>query len=133
FLTWFNATIELPVSAGFAATVFHACPFAAASLAIYISTQTLRYRLGERLTMASDAQLTRAVIPFTNELFYTLWLPMAAALQLAAADTGLWWLPVLHACAFYRNLSLERAELTSIVRALLGRWRQCPASGGRPP
>jgi Nucleotide-diphospho-sugar transferase len=133
FLTWFNITVELPVSAGFAATVLYPCPFAAAALAIYVSTQTLRYRLGERLTMASDAQMTRAIVPFTNELFYTLWLPMAAALQLAVAGAGFWWLPVVQAGAFYKNLSAERAELTSIAQALLRRWRRSHASAGMPP
>jgi hypothetical protein len=133
FLTWFNITVELPVSAGFAATVLYPCPFAVASLAIYISTQTLRYRLGERLTMASDAQMTRAIVPFTNELFYTFWLPMAAALQLAVTGAGLWWLPVVHACAFYMNLSAERVELTSIAQALLRRWRQSHAPTGMLP
>jgi hypothetical protein len=133
FLTWFNIAVELPVSAGLTATVLYPCPFAAAALALYVSTQTLRYRLGERLTMASDAQMTRAILPFTNEQFYTLWLPMAAALQLAVTGAGFWWLPVVQAGAFYNNLAAERAELTSLAQALLRRWRQSHASAAIPP
>jgi hypothetical protein len=136
FLTWFNLTAELPISAGLALVVFNACPFAAISLAIYLATQTLRYCFGDRLAMASDRALTRAVTPFTNELFYTLWLPMAAALQLAASDAALWWLPVVHAGAFYMNLVAERAELTSMAQTLRGqflaRWRRRYASAVAP-
>src|SRR5205823_2283618 len=113
-LTWFNIVIELPISAALAAIVFDACPLAAVALAICISSRALRYGIGERLTIA-DARITRAILPFTDELFYTLWLPMAGALQLALDRGELWWLPVLHAGAFQLNWSMERSELRSML------------------
>jgi hypothetical protein len=58
---------------------------------------------------------------------------MAAALQLAVTAGGLWWLPVVHAGAFYRNLLAGRLEWTSMAHALMRRWRQRRAFAGMAP
>lgn len=124
FLNWFNLGVELPISTALIAVVYHSCPFGVGALAIYCGLELLRFWLGERIAITSNTQSNRAVIPFTNELFYILWLPMAAAMQLAASDLTWWWLPVVHATIFYRTILMERLELNFVGQKILRfvRW-----------
>ncbi len=92
FLARFNLWVELPISVALAAIVFRFCPLVA----------------------------TRAIVPFTNELFYIWWLPMAAALQLALVHPVLWWLPGLHAGVFYMTLPMALTEMAFTKRVILG-------------
>jgi len=120
FLARFNLWVELPISVALAAIVFRFCPLAAISLAVYIGLETLRFGLGERLVIGPDPRATRAIVPFTNELFYIWWLPMAAALQLALVHPVLWWLPGLHAGVFYMTLPMALTEMAFTRRVILG-------------
>lgn len=122
FLVAFNLGIELPISSALAFVVYRSCPFAAAALSIYCAVETIRFCLGDRLALAHDPAAIRRVIPFTNEMFYVSWLPMAAALQLAASDRIWWWLPLLHAATFYRTIIMQYSELACITRVAQARY-----------
>jgi 4-hydroxybenzoate polyprenyltransferase len=101
FLTWFNLWVELPISAVLVLVVYSWCPLALAAFVIYCGMETLKYARGFKFALTDNPRTVRANVPFTNEMFYVLWLPMAAATQLAIRDPAWMWLPVIHAAVFY--------------------------------
>jgi hypothetical protein len=116
FLTWFNLCIELPVSVALAFVVYRWCPLAAAGLAAYCVVEAVKFGLGFRFPLGTDLRASRHSIPFANEQFYVLWLPLAAAVQLAARDPAWAWLPLLHAAMLYQPLLLQIRELGTIIQ-----------------
>jgi 4-hydroxybenzoate polyprenyltransferase len=104
FLPRFNLLIELPISALFAAIVSSWCPLAVAALAVYIVSEAMKYRLGFQFALSANPATIRASVPFTNEMFYVLWMPIAAATQLAVDHAAFVWLPLLHAAIFREPL-----------------------------
>jgi 4-hydroxybenzoate polyprenyltransferase len=124
FLTGFNLCVELPASAAFVALAWPACPLAAAALALYVASETGKYKLGFQFALAADARTIRASVPFTNELFYVLWLPMAAAIQLALARRGWLALPFLHLAVFHPQAAQQLRDWRSIAAAVAAGYRR---------
>lgn len=118
FMPRYNLLFELPVAAALAAAAFPWCPLAAAALAFHCALETLKFRLGFRFQLGSQASTNRAIIPFANEFFYCVWLPLAAALQLALVDPAWLWLPPLHALAFFRIIAAQSKDGRAVAAAL---------------
>jgi 4-hydroxybenzoate polyprenyltransferase len=100
FMTRFNLLVELPASALLTAVVFPWCPAALVAWAVYTGCEAAKYRLGFRFAFAPAPAPLRASVPFANEMFYVLWMPIAAALQLAIDHPIMFWIPVLQAAVF---------------------------------
>ncbi len=116
FLTFFNLYFELPISAVLVFSTWGWAPFVAAAFVIYCVVEMIKYRLGFEFALTSEAWMIRRSVPFANESFYVLWLPLGAAVQLAASEPVWMWLPVVHALLFYPNVSAQIAELKAIIR-----------------
>jgi 4-hydroxybenzoate polyprenyltransferase len=128
FLTGFNLCVELPVSAAFVAVAWHECPLAVAALALYVASETCKYKLGFQFALTADEATIRANMPFTNELFYVLWLPLAAAIQLGVDRSGWLALPFLHLAVFHPQARQQLRDWRSIVDAVAVVYRS-----RRPP
>lgn len=118
FMPRYNLLFELPVSAALAAAAFPWCPLAAAAFALHCALETLKFRLGFRFQLGPQASTNRANIPFANEFFYCVWLPLAACLQLALADPAWLWLPPLHALAFVRIVAAQARDGRAVAAAI---------------
>lgn len=112
FLTGYHLLIELPVSALFTTMVCSWCPLAIVGFVIYTAFEAMKYKLGFKFALSADPATIRASVPFTNELFYVLWMPMAAAIQLGLDMPALISLPLIHLVTFHR-----------VVLQQLGDWR----------
>jgi 4-hydroxybenzoate polyprenyltransferase len=115
FLTAFNLLIELPVSAVFTAMVSSWCPLAILALVIYTGSEAIKYRLGFKFALTANRETIRASVPFTNEMFYVLWMPMAAATQLGLDNPAFAWLPFLHAIIFYQPVARQLGDWRAII------------------
>ena len=126
FLTRFNLLVELPVSALFTAIVFSWCPLAIAALVIYVGSEAMKHKLGFEFALSANPATIRASVPFTNEMFYVLWMPMAAATQLALNHPAFVWLPLLHMVIFRQPLVQQVGDWRAIVEnaALVYRGRR---------
>jgi SAM-dependent methyltransferase len=122
FLTGFNLWAELPVSALFALVVCPWFPLALPAFALYLGSEAVKYKLGFQFALTDDPAEVRPSVPFTNEMFYILWLPMAAALQLAFQGPGFFWVPLLHAAIFRQPLLRQLGDWQSILRQA-GDWQ----------
>jgi hypothetical protein len=116
FLTLFNLCAELPVSAALALATWRWAPLVPAALAIYCLLETIKYRLGFEFALTSEAWTRRRSVPFINESFYVLWLPLAAAIQLAASGLVWIWLPIVHVLLFWFNVAAQFAELKAVIQ-----------------
>lgn len=116
FLTIFNLGVELPVSAALAYITCDWAPCVAVALVAYCALETAKYRLGFQFALTSEAWTIRPSVPFINETFYVFWVPLAAALQLAASGLRWIWLPVLLVLGFYPNVSAQWTEIRSVLR-----------------
>ncbi len=106
-------------------------PLVAAALAAYLVLDGLKLALGwEWRPGAGRAELARRRLPLLSNGFYELWLPLAAALQLAPRGPVFALLPVLVVALFSGNLRREAAETAALFRDLAGR-RQTPRPTGR--
>jgi 4-hydroxybenzoate polyprenyltransferase/SAM-dependent methyltransferase len=118
FLTRFNLWAELPVSALFTLLVCPWFPLAIPAFVLYTGSEALKYRLGFQFALSTDPATVRPSAPFTNEMFYILWMPMAAAVQLGFEGPGFFWVPLLHAAVFreplLRQLDDWRAMLQQV-------------------
>jgi hypothetical protein len=76
----------------------------------------VKYKLGFQFALSPDPATIRASVPFTNEMFYVLWLPMAAAVQLAVDHPVLSWIPVLQAAVFGRHVAQQLADLRALIK-----------------
>jgi hypothetical protein len=116
FMARYNIWVELPISTALVIVVYPWCPLACAALAVYSALEIAKHYLGFRFALSDDSRMVRPSVPFSNEQFYVLWLPLAGAIQLAYSDPTWLWLPVLHALIFYRPIFLQLHELYAIVQ-----------------
>lgn len=116
FLTIFNLLIELPVSALFSAMVFSWCPLAILAFVIYTGSETIKYKLGFQFALTADPVTIRASVPFTNEMFYVLWMPVAAATQLAIDNPAFIALPIMQIMIFYQPVAQQVGDWRAILR-----------------
>lgn len=126
FLTGFNLFIELPVSGVFTAMVSSWCPLAVVALVLYSGSEAIKYRLGFQFALSANPATIRPSVPFTNEMFYILWLPIAAATQLGFDNPAFIWLPILHLVVFPQPVAQQVADWRAIIsnRAPLYRARR---------
>jgi 4-hydroxybenzoate polyprenyltransferase len=129
FLTLFNLCVELPLSAWVVAVTGGWAPFVAASFAVYCALETAKYGLGFQFALTSEAWTVRRSVPFTNESFYVVWLPLAAVVQLAVVEPAWRWAPIAHVVLFYRNFSAQIQEIRAVFRIAdlpnrVARWRR---------
>jgi hypothetical protein len=117
-LSRYNLLVELPVSIFLAAVVAAFVPLAAVALVVYLALESTKYVLGFEFAVSSDARLRRASVPFANEMFYTLWLPLAAAVQLVLHGVWFAWLPLLHGLLFREQISVQLGDARAVVSQL---------------
>jgi 4-hydroxybenzoate polyprenyltransferase/SAM-dependent methyltransferase len=122
FLTRFNLWVELPVSAFFTLLVFPWCPLAVPAFLLYTGAETVKYQLGFQFALTANPATIRPSVPFINEMFYILWLPMAAAVQLGFEGPGFLYIPLLHSVIFHRPLLQQLGDWRAILRQT-GIWR----------
>jgi 4-hydroxybenzoate polyprenyltransferase len=123
FLTRFNLAMELPISALFALMAAPWCPLAIPALLLYTGSEAAKYKLGFQFALTPDPATIRASVPFTNEMFYVLWLPMAAAIQLGLYHLALFWLPLLHGLVFRRPAAQQVADWHAILQQAAPSYR----------
>jgi 4-hydroxybenzoate polyprenyltransferase len=116
FLTGFNLLIELPVSAVFTVMVASWCPLAVVAFVLYAGSEAIKYRLGFKFALTADPATIRSNVPFTNEMFYILWLPIAAATQLGIDNPSFIWLPIVHLVIFQQPVVQQVADWRAIVK-----------------
>lgn len=116
FLTIFNLLVELPVSALFAALAPSWRLMALAAFGGYTASEAIKYKLGFQFALSANPSTIRPSVPFTNERFYVLWMPMAAAIRLGLANPALLWVPLLHAAIFHRPVAEQVADWSAIIR-----------------
>jgi 4-hydroxybenzoate polyprenyltransferase len=121
-LTRYNLCVELSVSVFLTVAVAGFVPLAVVALGAYLILECTKYALGFEFALSSDARLRRASVPFANEMFYTLWLPLAAAVQLALQGVVFSWLPLLHAVLFREQLAVLFADSRALCNALRARF-----------
>jgi hypothetical protein len=118
WLPRYNLFVEIPVSASFALVVFHTCPLATVAFLAYGFVELLKYRLGFQFALnPEDPRTIRASFPFVNEAFYVLWLPLAAAVQLALVWPAWLWLPLVQSAFFARTLRAQLVDLRAVALA----------------
>jgi 4-hydroxybenzoate polyprenyltransferase len=117
-LARYNLLVELPVSAFLTVVVAAFLPLAVAALGVYLALESTKYVLGFEFAVSSDARLRRASVPFANEMFYTLWLPLAGALQLALQGVSLAWLPALHGFLFREQIAVQIGDARAVAGQL---------------
>ena len=118
-LAKYNLLVELPASVFLTIVIAPFVPVAAGALVVYLALESTKYVLGFEFAVSSDARLRRASVPFANEMFSTLWLPLAGAIQLALQSVSLAWLPVLHGLLFRDQIATQIGD----ARALAGQLK----------
>jgi hypothetical protein len=121
-LARYNLLLELPVSVFLTVVVAAFLPLAVVALAAYAALEGAKHALGFEFAVSSDARLRRASVPFANEMFYTLWLPLAAAVQLAFHGVSFAWLPFLHAALFREQIAVQISDARAVVSQLKARF-----------
>jgi 4-hydroxybenzoate polyprenyltransferase len=116
FLTGFNLLAELPVSALLTALVSSWCPLAITAFIIYTGSEVTKYLLGFKFALTANPATIRASVPFTNEMFYILWMPMAAATQISLDNPALISLPILHAVIFHQPVVQQLSDWLAIIK-----------------
>ena len=116
FLTGFNLLIELPVSALLTVQVSLWCPLAIAAFILYTGPEVIKYLLGFKFALTANPATIRASVPFTNEMFYVLWMPMAAAIQIGFHKPALFSLPILHALIFHQPVVQQLSDWLAIIK-----------------
>ncbi|HWE72429.1 MAG TPA: UbiA family prenyltransferase [Stellaceae bacterium] len=116
FMTFFNLFVELPVSAALVFATWGWAPSVAIAFVIYGALETAKYSLGFQFALTSETWTIRRSVPFTNETFYTVWLPLAAVVQLAARGTVGLLIAVAHVLLFFPNIAAQFNEIKAIVR-----------------
>jgi 4-hydroxybenzoate polyprenyltransferase len=114
FLTRYNLSIELPISALFTVLVSSWCPLAIGAFVIYVGSEAVKCKLGFQFALSANPATIRASVPFTNEMFYVLWMPMAAATQLGLDHPAFIWLPLLHMAIFRQPLAQQVGDWRAI-------------------
>ncbi|HWT06149.1 MAG TPA: UbiA family prenyltransferase [Xanthomonadales bacterium] len=121
-LARYNLLLELPVSVFLTVVVAAFLPLAVVAFAVYVALEGTKYMLGFEFAVSSDARLRRASVPFANEMFYTLWLPLAAAVQLAFHGVAFAWLPFLHALLFREQIAVQIGDARAVASQLKARF-----------
>jgi len=116
FLTRFNLLVELPVSALFVVMAALWCPLAIAALLLYAGSETAKYKLGFQFALTREPATIRVSVPFTNETFYVMWLPMAEALQLAFHRQAFVGVLLLHGLIFRQPIAQQLADWRAILK-----------------
>ena len=116
FMASFNLLIELPVSALFTAMVSALCPLAIVAFVIYLGSEAIKYYLGFKFALTANPATIRASVPFTNEMFYVLWMPMAAATQIGLGNPAFVPLPILHVVVFHQPVVQQIGDWFAIVK-----------------
>jgi hypothetical protein len=117
-LSRYNLFVELPVSIFLTVVVAAFLPLAVVAIVVYLVLESTKYALGFEFAVSADARLRRASVPFANEMFYTLWLPLAAAVQLALHSVSLAWLPVLHGLLFREQVAVQIGDARAVAGQL---------------
>lgn len=65
----------------------------------------------------------RAYLPFANNVFYNLWLPLALCVEVAIRFPVLAWLPVAHVLVFGARLKDEWRDPAALFQHVRRRWR----------
>ena len=121
-LARYNLLAELPVSIFLTVVVAGFTPLAVVALVVYLALESTKYALGFEFAVSSDARLRRASVPFANEMFYTLWLPLAAAVQLALHGVWFAWLPFVHGLLFQQQVAVQAGDTRAVVSQLKARF-----------
>lgn len=121
WLPAYNLFVEAPVSVVLCLVVVGACPLAAVALAGYVLVESVKYRLGFQFALSPDPRTLRRSFPFVNEAFYVVWLPLAAALQLAIVSSAWLWAPIFQVAAFLPTIRVQAADLVATARAVRSR------------
>lgn len=121
-LARYNLLVELPVSIFLAVVVAAFVPLAVVALAVYLSLESTKYVLAFEFAVSGDARLRRASVPFANEMLYTLWLPLAAAVQLALHGVWFAWLPFVHGLLFRQQIAVQIGDTRAVVSQLKARF-----------
>jgi len=114
-LAKYNLMVELPASLFLTIVIAAFLPVALGALVVYLALESTKYVLGFEFAVSSDAHLRRASVPFANEMFSTLWLPLAGAVQLALQNVPLAWLPVLHGLFFRDQIAMQIADARAVA------------------
>ena len=122
-LARYNLLLELPVSIVLTVVVAAFLPMAVGAIVVYLALEWTKYVLGFEFAVSSDARLRRPSVPFANEMFYTVWLPLAAAVQLALQSVSFAWLPVLHGLLFREQIAVQIGDLHAVGSQLKARFR----------
>ena len=122
-LARYNLVLELPTSVLLTVVVAAFVPLAVVALAVYLALEGTKYVLGFEFAVSSDARLRRASVPFANEMFYTLWLPLAAAVELALHGLAFAWLPFLHVLLFREQVAVQIGDARAVGAQLKARLR----------
>jgi 4-hydroxybenzoate polyprenyltransferase/SAM-dependent methyltransferase len=122
FVVRFNLLVELPTSALFVLLVSPWCPLSIFAFLLYTGSEFTKYRLGFQFALTSNPATIRASLPFTNEMFYVLWMPMAAAVQLGMCGPGFVWIPLLHAFVFRQPIRQQMRDWYAILQQLRTRF-----------
>lgn len=118
----YNIWVELPMSVLLTAAVAIFFPLAILALAIYLVLELTKCTLGFEFAVSSDAIIRRRSVPFANEMFYTLWLPLFACTEVAIANTTLFWLPLAHLLLFADRAQAQIADFRAIASQLRMRF-----------
>jgi hypothetical protein len=121
-LARYNLLVEMPVSICLTVVVAAFTPLAVVALVVYLALESTKYGLGFEFAVSSDARLRRASVPFANETFYTLWLPLAAAVQLALHGVWFAWLPFVHGLLFQQQIAVQIGDTRAVVSQLKARF-----------
>ena len=121
-LVRYNLLVELPVTVFVTVAVAAFVPLAVVALVVYLALESAKYALGFEFAVSSDARLRRASVPFANEMLYTLWLPLAAAVQLAMHSVWLAWLPLVHCLLFQQQIAVQIGDTRAVASQLKARF-----------
>jgi glycosyltransferase involved in cell wall biosynthesis/4-hydroxybenzoate polyprenyltransferase len=114
----YNLLVELPVSVWLVTMCFNACPLGAAALCCYLILEGTKFALGFQFALSAEPHLCRRSVPFANELFYTVWFPIAASVQLGLLGPGWTWAPLLQLLLFRSQAALQWTDARSVGRHL---------------
>jgi hypothetical protein len=131
-LTRYNLWVELPISVFLVVVVAAFLPLAVAALVVYVALESTKHVLGFEFAVSSDARFRRASVPFANEMFSTLWLPLAAAVQLALQSVLLAWLPVVHCLLFPEQIAVQLGDARAVMSQLKIRYVHLRSRDSRP-
>jgi UbiA prenyltransferase family len=130
-LARYNLWVEVPISLCVVALIATLVPLAVVALVLYVALEFTKYRLGFEFAVSADARLRRPSVPFANEMFYTLWMPLAACVQLAVRDAWLAWLPLAHCVLFGQQVIVQFRDASAVAGQFRLRFHHLRSKGAR--